>query len=78
MVGPQTTWVGLSYPRSSGTHYPNRRSTLTSDLRQGAHDVRHFRNYWVHEDDAVPAPMTVDQARAQLQIYLHELPDEWG
>jgi hypothetical protein len=47
-------------------------------IRQRAHDVRHVRNYWAHEEDAVPAPMTVDEARARLQAYLHELPDEWG
>jgi hypothetical protein len=26
----------------------------------------------------VPAPMTVDEARARLQAYISELPDEWG
>jgi hypothetical protein len=31
-----------------------------------------------HESDEDPAPMTVDAARARLQAYLHELPDEWG
>jgi hypothetical protein len=35
-------------------------------IRKRAHDVRQVRNYWAHEDDAVPAPMTVDQARASL------------
>jgi hypothetical protein len=47
-------------------------------IRQRAHDVRQVRNYWAHEQKSVPAPMTVDQARARLQTYLHELPDEWG
>jgi hypothetical protein len=47
-------------------------------IRERAHEVRHVRNYWAHEEDAVSAPMTVDHARARLQAYLHELPDEWG
>jgi hypothetical protein len=47
-------------------------------IRQRAHDVRQVRNYWAHEDNAVPASMNVDEARARLQAYLHELPDEWG
>jgi hypothetical protein len=47
-------------------------------IRQRAHDVRQVRNYWAHEEDAVPMAMTVDGARARLQAYLSELPDEWG
>ncbi len=47
-------------------------------IRKGAHEVRQVRNYWAHEEDAVPMPMTVDEARARLQMYLSELPDEWG
>jgi hypothetical protein len=47
-------------------------------IRQRAHDVRQVRNFRAHDEDAVPAPMTVDEARARLQAYLHELPDEWG
>lgn len=47
-------------------------------IRKRAHDVRQVRNYWAHQDDAAPASMTVDEARARLQAYLHELPDEWG
>jgi hypothetical protein len=47
-------------------------------IRQRAHDVRQVRNYWAHDEDAVPAPMTVDEARARLQAYRHELPDKWG
>ena len=47
-------------------------------IRQRAHDVRRVRNYWAHESDEDPGPMTVDEARARLQAYLHELPDEWG
>jgi hypothetical protein len=46
-------------------------------IRQRAHDVRLVRNYWAHESNADPGPMTVDAARARLQAYLHELPDEW-
>jgi hypothetical protein len=51
---------------------------IQSGIRQRAHDVRQVRNYWAHEQKAMPAPMTVDEARARLQAYLHELPDEWG
>jgi hypothetical protein len=51
---------------------------IQAGIRERAHDVRHVRNYWAHEEDAVPPPLTVDEARARLQAYLHELPDEWG
>ncbi len=47
-------------------------------VRQRAHEVRRARNYWAHESDQDPGPMTVDEARARLQAYLHDLPDEWG
>ena len=47
-------------------------------IRKHAHDVRQVRNFWAHEEDAIPTPMSVDQARARLQAYLHELPDEWA
>ncbi len=47
-------------------------------IRQRAHGVRLVRNYWAHESDEDPGAMTVDEARARLQSYLHELPDEWG
>ncbi|MGA2706444.1 MAG: hypothetical protein ABSH35_35955 [Isosphaeraceae bacterium] len=51
---------------------------IQAGIRQRALDVRRIRNDWAHEEDAVPTPMTVDEARARLQAYLHELPDEWG
>jgi len=47
-------------------------------IRQRAHSVRIVRNYWAHESDEDPGPITVDEARRSLQIYLAELPDEWG
>jgi len=47
-------------------------------IRRRAHQVRLVRNYWAHESDEYPGPMTVDDARARLQAYLHELPDEWS
>ena len=47
-------------------------------IRQRRHEVRRVCNYWAHESDEDPGPMTVDEARARLQAYLHELPDEWG
>jgi hypothetical protein len=47
-------------------------------IRQRAQEVRKVRNYWAHESDEDLGPMNVDEARARLQAYLHELPDEWG
>ena len=47
-------------------------------VRQSAHEVRRVRNYWAHESDQDPGPMTIDAARARLQAYLRELPPEWG
>jgi len=52
--------------------------TIQMGIRQGAHEVRRVRNRWAHESDADPGPMTVDEARARLQAFLSELPDEWG
>lgn len=51
---------------------------IPTGRRQGAHDVRRVRNYWAHEADAEPVSMTIHEARARLQAYLSELPDEWG
>jgi hypothetical protein len=51
---------------------------VQTGIRQRAHDVRRVRNYWAHESEEDPGPMTIDEARARLQAYLHELPDEWG
>ncbi|MGD0896452.1 MAG: hypothetical protein ABR915_01370 [Thermoguttaceae bacterium] len=46
--------------------------------RAGAHAVRRVRNYWAHESDAAPEPMTITNARARLQKYLSRLPEGWG
>ena len=51
---------------------------IHATVRRRAHEVRRVRNYWAHESDENPGAMTIDQARARLQIYLSELPDEWG
>ena len=51
---------------------------IQTGIRQKAQEVRLVRNFWAHESDVDPGPMTVDEARARLQAYLHELPDEWG
>jgi hypothetical protein len=51
---------------------------IQTGIRRRAHEVRRVRNFWAHESDEDPRPMTVDDARARLQAYLHELPDEWG
>lgn len=46
-------------------------------VRERAHQVRRVRNYWAHESDQDPGPLTIDEARSRLQLYLRELPDEW-
>ena len=51
---------------------------ISAAVRDGAHDVRRVRNYWAHEVDATPEPMTITNARARLQKYLAWLPEEWG
>ena len=51
---------------------------ISAAVRAGAHAVRRVRNYWAHEDDATPEPMTITNARARLQTYLSWLPEEWG
>ncbi|MGO8750055.1 MAG: hypothetical protein ACLQNE_29255 [Thermoguttaceae bacterium] len=51
---------------------------ISTTVREGAHAVRELRNYWAHENEIMPAPMTLAQARARLQTYLSWLPDEWG
>ena len=50
---------------------------ISTAVRAGAHVVRRVRNYWAHESDATPEPMTIADARARLQKYLSWLPDEW-
>jgi hypothetical protein len=51
---------------------------IQPSIRRLADEVCRARNYWAHESDDDPGPMTVDEARARLQAFLHELPDEWG
>ena len=51
---------------------------ISAAVREGAHAVRRVRNYWAHESEALPAPMTLAEARARLQTYLSWLPEEWG
>jgi hypothetical protein len=51
---------------------------VRTGVRQGAHDVRRVRNFWAHESDEDPGPMTIDEARARLQTFLSERPEEWG
>ena len=46
--------------------------------REGAHAVRLLRNYWAHEIEIMPAPLTLAEARRRLQKYLSWLPEEWG
>ena len=51
---------------------------ISAAVREGAHAVRQVRNYWAHENDALPGSMTMAEARARLQTYLSWLPEEWG
>lgn len=50
---------------------------IEAKIRDGAHDVRRVRNYWAHDADGDPAPMSIDEARSRLQAFLSALPDEW-
>ncbi len=36
-------------------------------VREGAHAVRRVRNFWAHESDEDPGPMSIDKSRASLQ-----------
>jgi hypothetical protein len=51
---------------------------ISAAVRAGAQAVRRVRNYWAHENDEVPEPMSIAAARARLQTYLSWLPEEWG
>jgi hypothetical protein len=46
-------------------------------VRNGAHRVRLVRNYWAHESDINPGPMTIEEAGGRLQLYLSWLPENW-
>ncbi len=50
---------------------------ISNAVRAGARAVRRVRNYWAHETDAAPEPMTSAEARARLQRYPSWLPEEW-
>jgi hypothetical protein len=50
---------------------------ISTAVRDGAHAVRLLRNYWAHENDAMPTPLTLAEARARLQKYLSWLPEVW-
>ena len=51
---------------------------ISAAVREGAQAVRRVRNYWAHENDETPEPMTIAEAQARLQTYLSWLPKEWG
>jgi hypothetical protein len=51
---------------------------ISTTVRDGAHAVRELRNYWAHESEAMPAPLSLAEARRRLQTYLAWLPEEWG
>ena len=50
---------------------------ISANVRRGARAARRVRNYWAHERDATPEPMSIAQARARLQAFLAWLPEEW-
>lgn len=50
---------------------------IQSSIREAAQDVRRVRNFWAHDSEDNPGPMTIDEARARLQKYLSELPEIW-
>lgn len=50
---------------------------ISAKDRGGAHEVRRLRNYWAHESDQAPPPMTISEARARLEKFLARLPEEW-
>ncbi|HET6884293.1 MAG TPA: hypothetical protein VFI31_29340 [Pirellulales bacterium] len=54
-----------------------RRQGISATVRQGAHEVRIVRNFWAHESDEAPPPMSIADARRRLQLFLSWLPDEW-
>lgn len=39
---------------------------ISQAVRQGAHAVREVRNFWAHESDRNPGPMSMADARARL------------
>jgi hypothetical protein len=51
---------------------------ISTAVREGVHAVRRVRNYWAHEDQDMPSPMTLGEARARLQSFLSWLPENWG
>ena len=50
---------------------------ISSEVRRRAHEVRRVRNFWAHEEEIDPGPMSVEEARSRLQTFLCELPDHW-
>ena len=46
--------------------------------RTGAHEVREVRTFWAHENEEVPKPMTIAEARSRLNTYLAWLPANWA
>lgn len=50
---------------------------ISNAVRMGAHAVRSVRNYWAHDNDALPNAMSLADARARLQTFLSWLPEEW-
>ena len=51
---------------------------ISSNIRELAHAVRQARNYWAHENNELPPPLSLAAARARLQSFLSWLPETWG
>ena len=43
---------------------------IQTGIRHDAHDVRRVRNYWAHESEEDPGPMTIDEARAPSPVVI--------
>jgi hypothetical protein len=50
---------------------------VRNDIREGVHRVRRIRNFWAHDIDGNPEPMTIDRVRGLLQAYLDRFPKAW-
>jgi hypothetical protein len=50
---------------------------VSISIREGVHRVRRIRNYWAHDADEDPTPMSIDRVRGFLQTYLDRFPKGW-
>jgi hypothetical protein len=45
---------------------------IQTSVRDDAHAVRKVRNFWAHESDVNPGPMTIDEAKSRLHRALDD------